>query len=172
MRENNYFLIPFEFCNECEHMLSVNFLYNFSCKECYNLAGRIFIRLDFVWEHFVDYSSSLLSTCLIYVTTTSTRIPLNMSVSLVHFTAFIWVQNTQASRSNSLDYRTVICGGKMCYAVTSHIRRVVFLVMSIPQLLAKESYNILSNSLHEKLYKKFTDNICSHSWHNSNGIRK
>jgi len=32
----------------CEHMLSVNFLYNVSCKECYNLAGRIFIRLDFV----------------------------------------------------------------------------------------------------------------------------
>jgi len=58
MRENNYFLIAFEFCNECEHMLSVNFLYNVSCKECYNLAGRIFIRLDFVWEHFVDYNSS------------------------------------------------------------------------------------------------------------------
>jgi len=36
------------------------------------------------------------------------------------------------------------------------MRRVVFLVMSIPQLLtlAKVSYNILSNSLHEKLYIK------------------
>jgi len=42
----------------------------------------------------------------------------------------------------------------MCYAVTSHMRRVVFLVMSIPQLLTKESYNKLSNSLHDKLYKK------------------
>jgi len=48
----------------------------------------------------------------------------------------------------------------MCYAVTSHMRRVVFLVMSIPQLLAKESYNIESNALHEKLYKKIIDNIC------------
>jgi len=54
-------------------MLFVNFLYNFSCKECYNSAGRIFIRL--VWEHFVDYNSSLLSTRLIYVTTASTRTP-------------------------------------------------------------------------------------------------
>jgi len=33
------------------------FLDNVSFKECYNLAGRIFIRLDFVWEHFVDYNS-------------------------------------------------------------------------------------------------------------------
>jgi len=34
------------------------------------------------------------------------------------------------------------------------MRRVVFLIMSIPQLLAKESYNTLWNSLHEKWYKK------------------
>jgi len=40
----------------------------------------------------------------------------------------------------------------------SHMRRVVFLVISILQLLAKDSFNILSNLLHEKLYKKFTDN--------------
>jgi len=26
MRENNYFVIPFELCHECEHMLNVNFL--------------------------------------------------------------------------------------------------------------------------------------------------
>ena len=42
------FLVPFEFWHECQQMLSVHFLYNFSFQECSNLAGRILIWLVFV----------------------------------------------------------------------------------------------------------------------------
>ena len=121
----------------------------------------------------MDYNSSLLSTRLLYVTTTSTRIPLNMPVSLVHFTAFFQGEDKLVERGENHFRSGHVEGFRYASGeMAGDMRRVVFLVMSIPQLLAKESYNILSNSLHEKLYKKFTDNICSHSWHNSNGIRK
>ena len=106
--------------------------------------------------------TTTLSTCLIYITPTSTRIPLNMPVSLVHFTAFFQGEDKLERGENH--FRSGLWKGLGTqvgrWPALSHMRRVVFLVMSIPQLLAKESYNILSNSLHEKLYKKFTDNIC------------
>jgi len=45
-------------------------------------------------------------------------------VSLVHFTEFFQGENKLSV------VKTVFCGGKMCYAATSHMRRVVFLVNS------------------------------------------
>jgi len=73
----HYFLIPFEFCNECEHMLSVNFLYTFSCIKCYNLPGRMNHTVRLCVRALCGLQLFLLSTRFIYVTTTSTWIPLN-----------------------------------------------------------------------------------------------
>jgi len=148
MRENNYFLIPFEFCNECEHMLSVNFLYNVSCIECYNLAFRIFIRLDFVWEHFVDYNS------FAYNTPTSTRIPLNMPVShALHRLLSGGGQTSWGGENRDLSRKNVLCGD-VTYPTCS-LSRYPF------HNCLPKNHRICCQTRYMRNYiKKFTDNIC------------
>ena len=67
-RVSNYFPVPVFICPGLHMFVDLN--YNFSCKENKINSRRSLIMLGFVWGRSVNYSPSLLSTRMIYVTTT------------------------------------------------------------------------------------------------------
>ena len=72
MERNVLFSGPSHEMPSITHMFCMDLDGIFSCKEWNNLASRSWIRSGFVQSAFVDYSSSLLLTLMIYVTTTGT----------------------------------------------------------------------------------------------------
>ena len=128
------------------HMLFLDLNNNFSCKENKKKLRGSLIMLGFVWGRFVNYSPSLLSTRMIYVTTSLVQTWRSLCSTSPLF--------SKETITASKDVKTIINRG-MCRfsvmpmgrlsvlstpvagSVTSHPRRVVFLIVFSLQPLTK-----------------------------------